>query len=67
MNVKINGEWHEIPDHLADVRTLLGHFQLDNRVVIVELNDTILEKSEHADSQVHEGDQMELVQFVGGG
>ncbi|WP_027953887.1 sulfur carrier protein ThiS [Halobacillus kuroshimensis] len=67
MNVKLNGEWHEIPDHLDDVRTLLSHFQLDSRVVMVELNDTILEKSEHGNSQLHEGDQIELVQFVGGG
>jgi sulfur carrier protein len=35
--------------------------------VVVELNLTILKQAEHAGRALKDGDQVEIVQFVGGG
>lgn len=67
MKLTINGELLEIPDTVETVSGLLEHFQLDKKMVIVERNADILEKSEHTGTQISDGDKIELVHFVGGG
>ncbi|MBN9653262.1 sulfur carrier protein ThiS [Halobacillus sp. GSS1] len=67
MKLRINGEWLTIPEKVNTIGELLGHFQLDQRVVIVEQNESILEKESRADHKVQDGDIIEIVQFVGGG
>ncbi|WP_425329154.1 sulfur carrier protein ThiS [Sutcliffiella horikoshii] len=63
----INGDPIEIPDSVKTVSELLEHFQLDQKVVIVEKNKEILQKEHHVSENVQDGDQFELVHFVGGG
>uniref|UniRef100_UPI00406CCA1E sulfur carrier protein ThiS n=1 Tax=Sutcliffiella sp. FSL R7-0096 TaxID=2921670 RepID=UPI00406CCA1E len=63
----INGDAIEIPDSVKTVSEVLVHFQLDQKVVIVEKNKEILQKEHHAAENVQDGDQLELVHFVGGG
>ncbi|WP_417897454.1 sulfur carrier protein ThiS [Bacillus haimaensis] len=67
MKIWINGDQLEIPNDVTTVAELLLHFQLDQKVVIVEKNKEILRKNLHAAEPVAEGDQLELVHFVGGG
>lgn len=67
MKLWINGDRLEIPNEVTTVAELLSHFQLDQKVVIVEKNKEILQKELHAKEKVAEGDQLELVHFVGGG
>lgn len=67
MKLWINGDRLEIPNEVTTVAELLSHFQLDQKVVIVEKNKEILQKELHAKETVAEGDQLELVHFVGGG
>ncbi len=67
MKVFINGDSIEIPDTVTTVSELLEHFQLDQKVVIVEKNKEILQKDRHNAESVLDGDQLELVHFVGGG
>ncbi|MDC3418060.1 sulfur carrier protein ThiS [Aquibacillus salsiterrae] len=67
MNVIVNGEHVEIPKNVATVSNLLQHFELDQKVVIVEWNATILEKADHQETRVSDGDRIEIVHFVGGG
>lgn len=67
MKIWINGDRLEIPNEVTTVAELLSHFQLDQKVVIVEKNKQILQKELHAAETVAEGDQLELVHFVGGG
>lgn len=67
MKILINGDQLEIPNEVTTVAELLSHFQLDQKVVIVEKNKEILQKDLHAAETVAEGDQLELVHFVGGG
>lgn len=63
----INGDPMELPNEVKTVQQLLSHFQLDEKVVIVEKNKEILQKDSHESEQVNDGDQIELVHFVGGG
>jgi sulfur carrier protein len=63
----INGDRVRVPESIRTVSQLLAHFGLEQKVVIVEINQTILDKSSHADTPVRHGDRIEMVHFVGGG
>ncbi|HDR4726751.1 thiamine biosynthesis protein ThiS [Bacillus cereus group sp. Sample62] len=67
MNLKINGNQLEVPESVKTVAELLTHLELDNRIVVVERNKDILQKGDHTDTSVFDGDQIEIVTFVGGG
>ncbi|PGM89237.1 sulfur carrier protein ThiS [Bacillus cereus] len=67
MNLKINGNQMEVPASVKTVAELLVHLELDNRIVVVERNKDILQKDDHKDTSVFDGDQIEIVTFVGGG
>ncbi|PQZ56310.1 MULTISPECIES: sulfur carrier protein ThiS [Bacillus] len=67
MNLKINGNQVEVPESVKTVAGLLTHLELDNRIVVVERNKDILQKDDHNDTSVFDGDQIEIVTFVGGG
>ncbi|EJR02512.1 sulfur carrier protein ThiS [Bacillus cereus] len=67
MNLKINGNQIEVPVSVETVAELLTHLELDNRIVVVEHNKDILQKDDHKDTSVFDGDQIEIVTFVGGG
>ncbi len=49
------------------VTELLTELDLDGRLVVVELNRQILQRSEFAEVKLEPGDRVELVNFVGGG
>ena len=66
MNVIINGERRELPGRLT-VEALIEHLELDSRRVAVEINRRILKRAEFGDVTVREGDELEVVHFVGGG
>jgi sulfur carrier protein len=61
--VRVNGEKKEIGAGLT-VAQLLG--ELAARVV-VELNRDVLSREAHGTTILKDGDQIEIVQFVGGG
>ncbi|MEK4359319.1 sulfur carrier protein ThiS [Paenibacillus sp. FSL M7-1455] len=67
MDLIINGNAVQVPESVTKVARLLAHFGLDRQVVVVEINGNILEKNEHKDADVRNGDRIELVHFVGGG
>ena len=65
MQYIVNGQNEE---HAAD--TLLALLQErgnEPAKVVVELNEQIIPKDAYAATALHEGDRLELVQFVGGG
>jgi sulfur carrier protein len=66
MRLTVNGETRDAPDSatLADLLALLG---IDGRRVAVERNREIAPKSLWTKTVLAEGDQLEIVQFVGGG
>ncbi|HWO94832.1 MAG TPA: sulfur carrier protein ThiS [Bacillus sp. (in: firmicutes)] len=67
MKLIINGEAIQTDEKIETVQQLLEWHQLHQRVVIVELNETILQKEEHINTRLKDGDRIELVSFVGGG
>ncbi len=66
MELMVNGEKREV-SHGATVSTLLESLQVMPERVVVEVNLTILKRAEHAGTILQEGDQVEIVRFVGGG
>ena len=66
MKVTVNGDPMDLPEG-ATVPQLLEQFKLKPELVVVELNLTILRRDELAKNVLKEGDQVEIVHFVGGG
>ena len=66
IRVQLNGKEREVPAGLT-VHGLLENLGLEPRLVVVERNREILQRVRYAEVQVGEGDQLELVHFVGGG
>ena len=64
--VTVNGEEHDIRTEL-DLTGLLQHFSLSEKRIAIELNGTIVTRTEWAKTIVTEGDKIEVVHFVGGG
>ncbi|MBU9719992.1 MULTISPECIES: sulfur carrier protein ThiS [Bacillaceae] len=67
MEVTLNGKKTELPEAISNLTQLLTHYKLEDKVVIVEVNGEIIDKSKHEDRSIEAGDQIELVHFVGGG
>ena len=65
MVVKVNGESRELPEGQS-VRALLQTAGLTPEKVAVELNRRLL-RSDRYDTPLKEGDEVEIVTFVGGG
>jgi thiamine biosynthesis protein ThiS len=64
--ITVNGEPRRISGP-ATVADLLEQLQLDPRTVVVELNRHIVRRLQLTETQLAEGDMVELVHFVGGG
>ncbi len=67
MMIEVNGERIEISNDCKKITDLLVHFGLENKMLIIELNKQILEKSDHDKTYLSDGDRVEIVHFVGGG
>lgn len=66
ITVRVNGDLRAVPAGLS-VGGLLEHLGLSPRMVVVEHNGDILRRDGLEAAAVREGDQLELVHFVGGG
>ena len=66
MKITLNGEPYEAPGPLT-VSALLARLEIDPRRVAVEHNLTVLKRATFDTVEVREGDQVEIVNFVGGG
>lgn len=66
LRITLNGEPYELDEPLS-VADLLVKVSIDPRRVAVEHNFTILKRHLFVDTLVHEGDRIEIVNFVGGG
>lgn len=67
MNIQLNGKEQQLPKDVATVEDLLCLFELNNRIVIVEINRDILQKDQYQTYLLNERDRVELIHFVGGG
>ena len=66
MQVYVNGDPFELEEG-ATVSDLVAKLTDDPRGVAIERNREIVPKSQHGSTALSEGDQLEVVQFVGGG
>jgi thiamine biosynthesis protein ThiS len=66
ITITLNGEPYELPAPVT-VSALLARLEIDARRVAVEHNLNVLKRAVFDNTEVHEGDQIEIVNFVGGG
>ena len=64
--IQLNGDPVEVPGPLT-VSELLVRLEIDSRRVAVERNFVVLKRAAFDATIVGEGDQIEIVNFVGGG
>jgi sulfur carrier protein len=65
MQVKINGKSEEIPP--ATLTGLLRSRGIEPRMVTVELNGTMIERTQLDQTPIQAGDEIEFLYFMGGG
>ncbi len=65
MHVKVNGDSRDLPQG-ETVRALVERYNLRPEKVAIELNRRLL-RSEKYDTPLNDGDEVEIVTFVGGG
>ncbi len=66
MKIRLNGEPAEIPGPLT-IAALLARLEIDARRVAVEHNLAVVKRAAYETTTVNEGDEIEIVNFVGGG
>lgn len=66
MLLTVNGDSHRIDGPLS-VLGLIERFGLDPRKVAIERNLEIVPRSAYDETQLGDGDRLEIVHFVGGG
>ena len=66
MTITLNGDKRELAAPLT-VAQLLSQLEIDGRRVAVELNLAVVKKAAYGSSVIKEGDEVEIVNFVGGG
>jgi thiamine biosynthesis protein ThiS len=66
INLQVNGRPRSLESG-ASVLDLLGKLDLHERLVVVELNGTILKRSTFGETGLSDGDVIEIAHFVGGG
>ena len=66
MKILLNGDPYEVPGPLT-IAGLLARLDIDSRRVAVERNLVVLKRALFETIEVSDGDQIEIVNFVGGG
>jgi sulfur carrier protein len=66
MRVRLNGESREFGDGTT-VAELIGALGLAGRRVAVEVNRDVLPRAVFAQRRLRDGDEIEIVHFIGGG
>jgi len=66
VTIRLNGDAHTLPGPLS-VADLLARLEIDPRRVAVERNFLVVKRDAYASTVVDDGDEIEIVNFVGGG
>lgn len=66
MRLLLNGEERDVAE-VVTIADLVGALGLDARKVAVERNLEIAPRSTYAETQLEDGDRIEIVTFIGGG
>ena len=65
-SIVLNGETRKI-EFETDLARLLDDFELPKQRIAIELNGSVIRRSDWAETLVSDGDRIEVVHFVGGG
>jgi len=66
VTIQLNGDPHDVQDGTT-VAALLAQLEIDPRRVAVERNFVVLKRELYGSTTIEAGDQIEIVNFVGGG
>lgn len=66
MTITLNGDPYTLPAP-ATITELLGRLDIDPRGVAVERNFVVVKRDAYATTRIEAADQIEIVNFVGGG
>ena len=66
MTIRLNGDPFEIAGPVT-ISTLLTKLKIDSRLVAVEHNVVVIKRHLYDTTEINEGDEIEIVNFVGGG
>ena len=66
MTITLNGEPFTVPAPLT-ITDLLARLDIDPRSVAIERNFVVVKRDAYPATPVEDGDQIEVVNFVGGG
>jgi thiazole synthase len=66
LRISLNGEAHELTSPVT-IRALLDSVGIDSRKVAVERNLVVVRRAHYDTEVVNDGDEVEVVNFVGGG
>ena len=66
MKIVVNKDLQTIPDNIS-VLDLLKYFKIELKYMAVEVNESIIPKSEYSSFNLKENDKVEIINAVGGG
>ena len=66
MRVQVNGEIRELPEKIT-LGELVRELSLAPERLAIELNREVVRRAAWPETEMHEGDTVEIVHFVGGG
>lgn len=66
MEILLNGKIHKVPENCL-VSELIALLELQGKRLAVEINQTIIPRSEHPHWRLQPGDKVEIVHAIGGG
>jgi thiamine biosynthesis protein ThiS len=66
LGIRVNGEHHRVPGGVS-IAEMLNGIGIDPAKVAVERNLAIVPRSTFGELRVEDGDEFEIVHFVGGG
>jgi len=66
VTIVLNGDPYDVPGPVT-IAGLLERLEIDSRRVAVERNMVVLKRALFETTEVSDGDQIEIVNFVGGG
>jgi thiamine biosynthesis protein ThiS len=66
LTIRVNGEPLEVAAPVT-ISALLADLKIDPRLVAVEHNLVVIKRDKYDGVVIHDGDEIEIVNFVGGG
>jgi thiamine biosynthesis protein ThiS len=66
LTIQLNGEPFDIAGPVT-IGALLAALNIDPRIVAVEHNVVVIKRQHYDDTFIKDGDEVEIVRFVGGG